>query len=76
MPEPVKKERKTLSMTLPVERIAQFKQLQREWGLSTHGQAMERLLELLLPDASEQDAEDPGADDQEGEALHERGHWF
>lgn len=73
MPEPVKKERKTLSMTLPVERIAQFKQLQREWGLSTHGQAMERLLELLLPDASEQDPEDPSADDQEGEALHERG---
>ncbi len=58
---------------LPTERIAQFKQLQREWGFSTHGQVMEHLLELLLPDSPEEEAEQDDGDDQETEVLLERG---
>ncbi len=60
-------------MTLPTERIAQFKQLQREWGFSTHGQVMEHLLELLLPDSPDEEAEQDDGDDQETEVLLERG---
>lgn len=60
-------------MTLPTERIAQFKQLQREWGFSTHGQAMEHLLELLLPDSADQEADQDDGDDQDNEALLEGG---
>lgn len=60
-------------MTLPTARIAQFKQLQREWGFSTHGQAMEHLLELLLPESPDQEAEQDDGDDQEHEVLLERG---